>query len=94
MLCYGAAVCAMLWSNCLCYVMEQLCYGATVCAMLWSNCLCYVMEQLSVLCYGATVCAMLWSLLVSIIDDHRWVFDAFNGMHPEVTPVEGVDVDI
>ena len=44
--------------------------------------------------YEATVCVMLWSLLVSIIDEHRWFFDAFNGMHPEVTPVEGVDVDI
>ena len=52
------------------------------------------MKQLSVLCFGAAVCAMLWSLLVSIIDDHRWFFDAFNGMPPEVTPVEGVDVDI
>ena len=54
MLCYGATVCAMLWSNCLCYVMEQLsvlCYGAAV-----------------VLCFGATVCAMFWSLLVSIVD--------------------------
>ena len=57
------------------YVMKQL--------------LCYVMKQLSVLCFGAAVCAMLWSLLVSIIDDRRWFFDAFNGMHPEVTPVEG-----
>ena len=28
------------------------------------------------------------------VDSCRWFLDKANGMHPEVTPVEGVDVDI